>query len=222
MQKNKLWLFGDSFVCSNTGWINKLSVQRNLEVVHLGTAGGSIGRLLKELNREHPNIKENDRVIIVYTACGRYFFDNRDFSTPLIELEENEFVINEYNEKITEYAGQVYTKKEIESFKEFSPFLFTPTSYDQNAFIIRSIHNFVLPTLRTKYIAELFAFDFPHQNHCGLYFPTFEINYDFKKYPLLGEFIDTHNLDWRQNRIHIEDNATDLFLETYKELFKNF
>ena len=227
MEKNKLWLFGDSFVSQKIGWIRELATKKNLDIIYYGTPGGSTGRMLYEIHNAIPHISPLDRVLICYTSVYRHFINGKDFGASLVAMEDLEEVERSKGSKLFSLLDiATYTQEDIEFVQRGVNYLFTSDFLEQVYILQKTIHHNIVPALPTKNVAELFAFnnaaEFTHKTKSGLFFEELELKNDFDKYPYLMDFIKDNGFSYNDSPIHISAHATAKFFQVYGELFKNF
>ena len=90
MLKNKLWLFGDSYVANGRPgtWINKLAKKLNCTIEHTGEDSSSLEVAAWELHCCKERIGRNDKVIFMFTQPHRMTFKGKHFSVPMLEAIE--------------------------------------------------------------------------------------------------------------------------------------
>ena len=87
MLKNKLWLFGDSYVANGRPgtWINKLAKKLNCTIEHTGEDSSSLEVAAWELHCCKERIGRNDKVIFMFTQPHRITLKGKHFSVPMLE-----------------------------------------------------------------------------------------------------------------------------------------
>jgi len=149
--KNKLWIFGDSFVANNANWVHELAQKCDCKIASLGYGGSSVQWLLLELLRLKPLIQPNDRVLIAITNSSRFYFKSKHYHS-LWGLED------ELNLKY--YIDQGYKESEINAVKDYLVQLY---DYQQDKIykgaLVSTIINNIFPEINTEYKQYLFTID---------------------------------------------------------------
>jgi len=211
MNKKRIWFFGDSWVCTYTGWIKELVEKYDLDVKNYGVAGASIPHLLADISSKIDRIKPDDTVVICYTTTTRHFLNSKNFCAGRLAADETKEGVSaalEYH-KITE--------PEYLAYKELCKTTGTEDLSQLNLFALKSLHNNI-GKLLPKRTVELFGFT-PTAPPVKDKIDLLSINYDFEKYPPLFDFITSNNIDYTESVIHIPDSYTEKFLQTYGTLF---
>lgn len=147
--KNKLWIFGDSFVANNANWVHELAQKCDCKIGSLGYGGSSVQWLLLELLRLKPLIQPNDRVLIGITNTARFYFKSKHYHS-LWGIEDD---LNlEY------YLTKGYKQIEIDALKDFMKQLYDPQQDKvYKGAIVSTIVNNIFPEINTKYKQYIFT-----------------------------------------------------------------
>lgn len=210
MSKKRIWFFGDSWVCTYTGWIKELVEKNNLEVKNYGVAGASIQNTLVDISAKKHDIQPEDIVVVCYTATTRFYLNSKNFCTVNLDITGKELQAGLDYHKITQ--------EEHLAFVEFAKVVGIEDIAQLNLFALKTLHNYIVPKLSNNTV-ELFGFE-PTAPPVKRIIDFLDINYNFEKYPPLFKFITDNNTDYTESVIHIPDSLTEKFFNTYGTLFK--
>lgn len=149
--KNKLWIFGDSFVANNANWVHELAQKCDCKIGSLGYGGSSVQWLLLELFRLKPLIQPNDRVLIAITNSARFFLKSKHYHS-LWSIED------ELNLKY--YLDKGYKQSEIDAVKAYLTQLYEPQQDKiYKGALVSTIVNNIFPEINTKFKQYFFTID---------------------------------------------------------------
>ena len=147
MLKNKLWLFGDSYVANGRPgtWINKLAKKLNCTIEHTGEDSSSLEVAAWELHCCKERIGRNDKVIFMFTQPHRVTLKGMHFSIPMLEAIdiENKFVPS------PNHADK------IKLFRKFYATFIDDAWLDAKKVIVEGFVTHTLEELATDQIVEL-------------------------------------------------------------------
>jgi len=148
--KNKLWLFGDSFMSYNENWVEELARRTNCEVAHLGELGSSVQFLLIDLLNSMDRIKRNDRVLIGITNPARFYFNSKHYHSLWIEHKDK------FN--LRYYSGKKYSTEELNCLVEYLMHFYHPDQDDiYKSAIVSHIINIIFPRISANHKQYVFT-----------------------------------------------------------------
>ena len=159
MLKNKLWLFGDSYVANGRPgtWINKLAKKLNCTIEHTGEDGSSLEASAWELHCCKERIGRNDKVIFMFTQPHRITFKGKTFAIPTLDAIDDDGVRTMRIDKLKPVQAMRVNSMlgDTKLFQKFYANFIDDAWLDTKKLIVEGFITHTLEELETDQIVEL-------------------------------------------------------------------